>query len=87
MPASDKMAHQALLAISLCAAGRREDDPTLMRKGLDVYGAALLQASRAVQDPEMAKSTSLLAATKTFGMIEVGNPFMHDLFPGVGPPR
>lgn len=71
MHTGETLAHQALTAISLCTAGRRSSDRALMQKGLDLYGMALQQTSHAVQDPRLSRSTSVMAAIKTFGLIEV----------------
>lgn len=71
MKSTDRLAHEALRSIALCTAGRTLGDPVLMRRGLDLYGFALHYTTSAVQDAKLSRTTSVLAAVKTFGMIEV----------------
>ncbi|KAH8170426.1 hypothetical protein LIA77_09207 [Sarocladium implicatum] len=64
MQTTDRLAHEALKALSLCNAGRYLDDPSLTRRGLDLYGTAIHHTTRAVQDPVMSRTSNVLAAVK-----------------------
>ena len=71
MKTDDRLAHEALKALSLCNAGRFLEDSSLTRRGLNLYGSAIHHTTRAMQDPVLSRTSNVLAAVKTFGMLEV----------------
>jgi hypothetical protein len=57
----DEALRLALLAIGTVALGKQTDDTSLTRHGRNLYGKALFETRRALQNPSRARSTAILA--------------------------
>jgi hypothetical protein len=57
----DEALRLALLAIGTVALGKQTDDTNLTRHGRNLYGKALFETRRALQNPSRARTTAILA--------------------------
>lgn len=64
----------ALLAIAVDCIGRQFDDRLYTEKGIGLYGKALRETNRALQDPRRAHSDEVLAACRLLGSYEASHP-------------
>jgi hypothetical protein len=61
LSASDEALRLAILALGTVALGSQTNDTELARQGRSTYGKALVETRRALQDPNRARSTAILA--------------------------
>lgn len=61
LSASDEALRLATLALGTVALSSQNNDVALARHGRSIYGKALVETRRALQDPNRARSTAILA--------------------------
>ncbi|KAL2814826.1 hypothetical protein BJX63DRAFT_192432 [Aspergillus granulosus] len=61
---------KALVAMSVTAVGKQEDDPYLKEEGKRMYGKALQSMAVAMKDPKRATSDGILTAVRLFSFYE-----------------
>jgi hypothetical protein len=67
----DEALRLAILAIGTLALSKQTNDTYLTRKGRDIYGKALSETRRALQNPSRARSTSILAIPYVMALFEI----------------
>ncbi|KAH7407045.1 hypothetical protein DE146DRAFT_676307 [Phaeosphaeria sp. MPI-PUGE-AT-0046c] len=71
LSASDEALRLAVLALGTVALSSETNDTALARQGHGIYGKALVETRRALQNPDRARSTAILAIPPIMALFEI----------------